>query len=109
MRKFFLVRFLYYFFGFSLLLILFLPAFSVVFASIKNWLIIGYWSGLDFQFVWRFLKGGLIITPIASFLLTLIEYAKYRGWNQTLIGIISAVIVAFLIAGAEYIKRHPGW
>lgn len=110
MGKSLFVRFFFYYLLVSALLFLFfIPMFSVGLASVKNWLVAGSWAGWDFQFMWRFLRGGLIITPVASFALALNDYAKWRGWNQTPIAIISVLFIALLITGAEYARLHAWW
>lgn len=106
----FLMRLSYYFVAFGFVILIVAPIAIPPITSIIAWPYTRHWKDLHGMLndaIWIFSRG-LIITPITSLLLALNDYAKWRGWNQTPIAIISVMLIALLVAGAEY-ARLQGW
>lgn len=78
--KIFLKRLMLYILAFGFVLLLVCPLVVPIVVSVIVFLYKGQWNGWELQAAWRIFKSGLIITPSAAFLLTLNEYARYRGW-----------------------------
>ena len=66
--------------GFGVFTIIILPLVGPLLISLNKLLWTGGWNGWEVKEAWRALRGGLIITPVAACLLTVVEYGRCRGW-----------------------------
>lgn len=76
----FIKRMAWYALWLGLALILVIPLVFPVLMSLLVLVFTGHWNGWGSGDALYMLKGGLIATPLASFIFTLNEYARYRGW-----------------------------
>jgi len=96
--------FLYYLLAFGFLFFLALPAFSVGFASMRNWFVTGQWSGWDIRYTDKCFEVGLVATPLISAILALHDFSGICGWNRKVVATILLLLIVFLVAIAEYMK-----
>ena len=80
--KWFLVRLSYYLIAFGFVLLIGFPIVLPLVSRIFVRVYVGHWEGWSETFdtaIWIVSKS-LIVTPLASFVFTFLEYGQLRGW-----------------------------
>ncbi|WP_200384627.1 hypothetical protein [Rhodocyclus tenuis] len=103
----YLRRMVIYFLGFSFsflcFAVLFPPVINVIsWASSKRWKSWGEMLDDGVFIIYR----GIIVSLAIAFILALVDYGKFRGWNDTRTGTLIVLVVATLVGVAEYVRRH---
>ena len=103
----FLVRLSYYLIAF--LFVFLISAFIVpIVKGILAWPHTRHWNLWNMDATVRILKGGLVLTPFASILITTYEYGKFHGWSERFSILVIMMLAAVLFIPIWYVKQL-GW